>query len=376
MLIKKYYIIKRSVDMEMIKLLDDFKIYLKLKNPKIKQECVEFYLETVNQFLEFFIKVFTNKKSIYRISERQLLVYRNYLYKNNEFVASINTKLSILSIFENFLIDIGKKENKSFKKSILYCRNFKKIIDEQEIIERGFINYLNKIKPKVKKSFIEWNIRNMREYFKFADNFYKDKKIYIYRMGKKKLRLYRLYLKNQGYSVHTVNAKLKSLILYENYLIDSGIKKNQSYLTNIMYNEKERRNINNISRESYEQMIEIAKHKSSKHYLILILFAEYKIHTREIVKIKMKDISFNDKSIQISEKKIKLTEKTYYALRKYIKDRKKLLIGHKNDYLFFSHISRAKECSMEKSSVSMIVRLYYNKLLESDDYYEYWRDNY
>ena len=99
MLIKKYYIIKRSVDMEMIKLLDDFKIYLKLKNTKIKQECVEFYLETVNQFLEFFIKVFTNKKSIYRISERQLLVYRNYLYKNNEFVASINTKLSILSIF-------------------------------------------------------------------------------------------------------------------------------------------------------------------------------------------------------------------------------------------------------------------------------------
>ena len=126
MLIKKYYIIKRSVDMEMIKLLDDFKIYLKLKNTKIKQECVEFYLETVNQFLEFFIKVFTNKKSIYRISERQLLVYRNYLYKNNEFVASINTKLSILSIFENFLIDTGKKENKSFKKSILYCRNLKK----------------------------------------------------------------------------------------------------------------------------------------------------------------------------------------------------------------------------------------------------------
>lgn len=48
--------------MEMIKLLDDFKIYLKLKNPKIKQECVDFYLETVNQFLEFFIKVLLIKK--------------------------------------------------------------------------------------------------------------------------------------------------------------------------------------------------------------------------------------------------------------------------------------------------------------------------
>ena len=51
--------------MEMINLLDDFKIYLKLKNPKIKQECVDFYLETVDQFFDFFIKVFTNKKSIY-----------------------------------------------------------------------------------------------------------------------------------------------------------------------------------------------------------------------------------------------------------------------------------------------------------------------
>lgn len=364
--------------MEPKELFNDFKQYLKIKNPKLKQECICFYLEIVNKFFEFFEKSFTQEKSIYKISERQLLAYRTHLYRNKEIIANINTKLIIIGIFERFLIDTGRKERQSFKKSILYNRNFTYgiKINKQKKVEQEFTDFLNNKRPKLKNEYIKWCIKNVEEYFEFVDKYYKEKKVCIYKLGIKKTKLYRIYLKKQGYSVCTINIKLKSLILYEDFLEISGKKKCQGLVRKILYNEEIKRNINNISRESYAQMIKLAKKENNKHCLILILFAEYKIHTRALVKIKMNDINFEDKTITVGKKIMKFTKETDVALKRYIKDRKKLLKGHENKYLFFSHISKSKENCMEKSSVSMIVKLYYNKLLESDDYYEYWRDCY
>lgn len=364
--------------MEAKELFNDFKQYLKIKNPRLKQECICFYIEIVNKFFEFFEKSFTKEKSIYKISERQLLAYRTHLYRNKEIIAYINTKLSIIGIFERFLIDTGRKEKQSFKKAILYYRNFKNGIkfDKQKKVEQEFESFLENKKPKLESTYIKCCIKNVKEYFEFANKHYKEKKKYIYELGIKKIILYRMHLKNKGYSVRTVNIKLKSLILYENFLKNAGKKREQGYVKKILYNEKIKRNINNISRESYEQMIKMAKKENNKHCLILILFAEYKIHTKEIADLRVNDINLNDKTILIGKRKIKLTKKAEDVLNSYLKDRKKLLNGQKNDYLFISHISKNKEKGIDRTSIRMVVKLYYHKLLESEDYYEHWRDCY
>lgn len=246
----------------------------------------------------------------------------------------------------------------------------------EEKILNEFEKYARERNSKISDVTIKMYKDELKKYFKFANKLYKEKKIYTYRLSKRKFTLYKIELKKQGYSLETINWRIRLLSAYDSFLVETRKKKKRTITKKLLY-QKEKKNVNNISDETYDILIEMAKKDNSKYHLMFILYAKYKIPTRKLVKIKIKDdINFENKEIHIGSTVIRMTKEIERALKKYIKDRKILLKGIKNEYLFVSHISRKDGKPMSRTSIRRAIKLYYERLVESDEYYGYWRDNY
>lgn len=246
----------------------------------------------------------------------------------------------------------------------------------EEKILSEFEKYVREKNSKISEVSIKMYKDEVRKYFKFANKLYKEKKVYTYRLTKNKFKLYKIELKKEGYSLETINWRIRLLSVYDGFLVETERKKARTVTKKRLY-QKEKKNVNNISDETYDILIEMAKKDSSKYHLMFILYAKYKIPTRKLVKIKIKDdIDLKNKEIHVGNAAIKITKEIERALKKYIKDRKILLKGIKNEYLFVSHISRKDSKPMSRTSVRRAIKLYFERLVESDEYYGYWRDNY
>lgn len=246
----------------------------------------------------------------------------------------------------------------------------------EEKILNEFEKYVREKNSKISDVTIKMYKDELKKYFKFANKLYKEKKIYTYRLSKRKFTLYKIELKKQGYSLETINWRIRLLSVYDSFLVETGKKKKRTITKKQLY-QKEKKNVNNISDETYEILIKMAKKDNSKYYLMFILYARYKISTRKLVKIKIKDnIDFKSREIHIEDRKITITQELERALKSYMKDRKILLKGIENEYLFVSHISRKDGKPMQRTSVRRAIKLYFQRLVESDEYYGYWGDNY
>lgn len=360
--------------MNLERLFCEFEKYLKNKNSKIKKECINFYESKIQEFFDFGMNNYLSKKCIYNVSERQLINYKMYLKDNGENIDYINTKLCILGMFEDFLVDTGRKRKRVFKASILYTK--RKRNNEKNINKKTFEIYLRENNPKIKKKSIDFYTSVVKNYLEFAIGEYKIKKNCAFNISKRKLLLYRRMLKHKGYSIKSINTRLNILGVYEKYLVKTGKKEKMVFNSSILYEKKERKNIKNISDESYEEMIEMVENEKNKYCLIFILFSKFKIPTRKIVKIKIKDIDLKNGKICSNEININMTKELKRVLRKYLPERRKILKGYKNEYLFVSHIGKKTGKSMEKTSISMAVKIYFKKLKESENYYGYWSDDY
>ncbi len=236
--------------------------------------------------------------------------------------------------------------------------------------------YLKKKNSNISDKTIQMYCNTITNYFKFAETKYKNKNKNIYIITKRMFKRYKIELKNRGYALKTINSKIRIFIMYEKFLIESNKKQHEVLNKDLLY-KKERKNIKNISNESYERIIEMAKKDNRKYYLMLILYVKYKISLRNLVKIEVnKDIDFNNKKIYIREKEISIDNELERAIKIYLKDRKKFLKGYDNKYLFVSHIGKSTGKPMDKTSVSMAIKIYYEKLIKLEDYYGDWSDLY
>ena len=245
-----------------------------------------------------------------------------------------------------------------------------------EILDQ-FEKYLKNKNPNISDVTIKMYKESINKYFNFAEDKYKEKKRYIYSISKRKFKLYKSYMKKRGYSINTINMQIRFFSIYEDFLIEINRKEYKVFNKNLYY-KPERRNIENISRETYEELIEIAKKDSSKYYLMFLLYVKCRISSRNLMRIRIKDdINLKNRTIKINDKVIEINNEIERAIRKYLKDRKKFLEGYKNEYLFVSHIGKKYGKPMEKSSLSRAVKKYYQKFIQMNEYYEgYWGDQY
>lgn len=244
-----------------------------------------------------------------------------------------------------------------------------------ELLEE-YKKYLSENYPNLKLSTIKLYISNVEEYFNFVKKYYKEKKKCMYLVSNKKVKLYRTYLYRIGYSRKAINHKLLILGLYEHFIVEKGKKKRKQAANNLKY-KKFRKNILDITENGYEDIIELAKHDNSKYYLMFLLFVRYGISERKIMSIKLKEnFDSNYKVLFLESKKIELSTEVQKALKRYLKDRKMFLGKYENDYLFVSHISRKSGKPMDKTSLSRAVKIYYEKLINSEDYFGKWSEIY
>lgn len=244
-----------------------------------------------------------------------------------------------------------------------------------EILEE-YKNYLKEKNNNISETSIKMYCNAINKYFEFAKNDYKEKKKYIYLITTREFKKYKIHLKRKGYSIQTINYEMRFFKIYENFLITTG-RKNKRVIKDKLHYKPERKNIQNISEENYELIIEMAKKDNSKYYLMFILYIRCKISSRKLMNIKIKeDIDLKKKIIKVGDESIEITEEIEKAIRRYLRERKKFLEGYQNDYLFVSHIGKKYGKQMEKTSFSRAVKLYYQRLIESEDYYGDWSDCY
>lgn len=244
-----------------------------------------------------------------------------------------------------------------------------------EILEE-YKKYLSEV-TYMKPGTIDACVRVVRQYFEFVDQFYIEKKKCMYLLSKKKVKLYRTYLMKLGYARGTINGKLILLSIYESFLKKTGRKKKGKRIAKDLIYKKFRKNILDITDNGYEEMIELAKQDSSKYYLMFLLYVRYGISERKIMSIKVNENFDADyKILYLEEKNIELSTEVQKALKQYLKDRKKFLGKHKNCYLFVSHISRKNGKQMDKTSLSRAIKIYYDKLINSEDYFGKWSEIY
>lgn len=244
-----------------------------------------------------------------------------------------------------------------------------------EILEE-FKKYLKEKNPNISDITIRMYCDTINDYFKFAKDDYKEKKKYIYLISEREFKKYKTNLRRNGYSIGTINLKIRFFEIYEKFLILTGRKDRIVFNKKIRY-KPEMKNIKNISEETYELIIEMAKKDNSKYYLMFLLYRRYKISSRKLMRIKIKeDIDLKNRILRIENETIEITEEIEKALKKYLRERKKFLEGYKNDYLFISHIGKKYGEPMQRTSLRRAVLLYYQKLIESDEYYGDWSDCY
>jgi len=185
---------------------------------------------------------------------------------------------------------------------------------------------------------------------------------------------YKKYMIDErGFKFSTINRKLSSLSVYENFLIEAGIRKDQNkiikksdfytitrpYITSDMLPKK---TIKKVRLKSGEL--------SKRDYLIFVLLNEGGLRVSEVLNIELeRDIDFQLYSILIVGKgnkirSIYMNNTIYDAIKDYLPDREKLLNDRINKYLIVSNKTANTNKPMSRTSINHLLEGYCNEIKE------------
>lgn len=171
----------------------------------------------------------------------------------------------------------------------------------------------------------------------------------------------------------TINRKLASISIYENFLIEKGVKKEKCirerdfYKIDIPYI-----TANMLPNKAIKKVILKSSTDNIRDYMILILMAEGGLRVSEVLGIEIKrDIDFEMRRVVVLGKGNKvryilMNEIIKDALDEYLPEREKILNGRKNKYLIISNESANTGKQIHRSLVNKILNKYCEKVKETE----------
>lgn len=185
---------------------------------------------------------------------------------------------------------------------------------------------------------------------------------------------YKKYISEElNFKFSTINRKTASLSIYENFLIEKGIRKNNSKVIKKKdFYKIERPFITSqmLPKETIKKVRLRAGRENKRDYAMFILLDEGGLRVSELVELQLeRDLDFEMYSIHILGKgnkirSIFMEQIIYDAIKDYLPEREKLLNGRKNKYLFVSNKTANTNTTMSRTSINNILAKYCNEVNE------------
>lgn len=181
-------------------------------------------------------------------------------------------------------------------------------------------------------------------------------------------------LNDLKYKFSTINRKTSSISIYEDFLIETKIRRDavkvikkkdffkidRPFITSQM-----------LPKETIKKVRLKAGRENKRDYAMFILFDEGGLRVSELVGLQIeRDIDFDMYSIHILGKgnkirSIFMEQIIYDAIKDYLPEREKLLAGKENKYLFVSNKTANTNQPMARTSINNILAKYCIKVNEN-----------
>lgn len=235
------------------------------------------------------------------------------------------------------------------------------------------MNILNEFEKYLVKRYTKPNMQDnntIKAYYsdmKYFFNYYKtefDEEIITF--ARSNLIEFTKHLKDKGYKFSTINRKIASLSIYEDFLIDAKIKKNDKIIKKSDYYYIERPFITSdmMPKKTIRKIKQKAEAKNIRDYAILVVLNNAGLRVSELTHIEIKrDLELDSRRITILGKgnKVRLIfidDLMYEVINDYLLEREKILKGRENKYLFISNKTANTNKPMGRTSINNILNKY------------------
>lgn len=241
---------------------------------------------------------------------------------------------------------------------------------QQELISNfeEFIkeNYLTNEDENTKKAYLS----DVKIFLKYFEETF-DEIVISFSRGN--IAEYKKYMINEkGYKPSTYNRHLASLSVYENFLIEEGIKKEKAVKERDFYKIVTPYITSDMLPRKTMKKVEIeAGNENVRDQLLVVFLHESGLRVSELVNIQLeRDVNIETRRIIIWGKgnkirEIIITNAMFVALEEYLPVREKKLAGRKNKYLVISNKSVNTGKKMDRTTVNKMLEKYCKKVNEN-----------
>ncbi|MCI9084708.1 MAG: tyrosine-type recombinase/integrase [Bacilli bacterium] len=183
---------------------------------------------------------------------------------------------------------------------------------------------------------------------------------------------FKKYMKEKrSFKFSTMNRKTAALSIYENFLIETKIRKEEmKVIKKKDFYKIERPFITSqmLPKETIKKVRLRAGRENKRDYLMFILCDEGGLRVSEVIELQLaRDIDFNMYSIRILGKgnkirSIFMDQVIFDAINDYLPEREKLLNGRENKYLIVSNKTANTNKPMSRTSINTILNQYCDKV--------------
>ena len=165
----------------------------------------------------------------------------------------------------------------------------------------------------------------------------------------------------------TINRKIAAISIYENFLVDRGIRKeNVKMIKKSDFYKLEKPIITSdmLPKKTIKKVRLKAGEKSKREYAMFVLLNDGGLRVSELINLQLeRDIDFEMYSIHVlgKGKKVRnifMKDNIYEAIIEYLPEREKILNGKKNKYLFVSNKTANTNKKMCRTSINNLLEKY------------------
>lgn len=244
---------------------------------------------------------------------------------------------------------------------------------EENILEK-FKNYLDdKYSSDEEQNTQKSYLSDIKLFLKYFEDEFGEK---IVSFSRGHIMEYKNYMLNKkNYKFTTINRKLASISVYENFLIENDIKKAKDIRDRDFYKiDLPYVSADMLPRKTIKKIRLEASKSNIRDYALIVLIDEAGLRVSEAIKIQLeRDVNLDMRRITIFGKGRKVREvfinnEIYDALEEYIKERNEILekLNVTNKYLFISNKSKNTGKHIDRSTVNKMLNKYCEKLNEKN----------
>lgn len=242
------------------------------------------------------------------------------------------------------------------------------------------MDILNEFKEYLEKNYDTVGERNtieayLRDVKQFITYFKKEFNEDIIDFSRADYTEFKIYMKDKkSYKFSTINRKTASLSIYENFLIENKIRKEDTKII-------KKRDFYKIERQLItsdmlpKQVIKKVKLRagrtSKRDYAMFVLMDDGGLRVSEVLNLQLeRDIDFNMYSIHVLGKGNKLRsvfmeQIIYDAIKEYLPEREEKLNGRINKYLFVSNKTSNTNKPMSRTGINNLLEKYCTEINEN-----------